>query len=149
MQQWVQTYNGTGNEFDSGNSLAVDNQGNVYVTGGSDNVNNTDFITIKYSSTIGLQQVTTEIPSKLSLEQNYPNPFNPVTKIRFNVPAAQNIVIKIYSAAGSEMTTLVNEYLNAGSYESSFNASSYPSGVYFYKLISGSFTETRKMILIK
>lgn len=149
VQQWVQTYNGTGNEFDSGNSLAVDNQGNVYVTGGSDNVNNTDFITIKYSSTIGLQQVTTEIPSKLSLEQNYPNPFNPVTKIRFNVPAAQNIVIKIYSAAGSEMTTLVNEYLNAGSYESSFNASSYPSGVYFYKLISGSFTETRKMILIK
>ncbi len=149
VQQWVQSYNGSGNEFDSGNALTVDNQGNVYVTGASDNANNTDFITIKYSSTIGIQYVSSEIPEKFSLEQNYPNPFNPVTKIRFDIPTASRIAVKIYSSLGSEIATLVNDNVNAGSYETSWDASAFPSGVYFYKLISGGFTETKKMILIK
>lgn len=149
VQQWVQIYNGSGNEFDSGNSLAVDNMGNVYVTGGSDNNENTDFITIKYSSTIGIQQVSTEIPAKFSLEQNYPNPFNPETNIKFNLPKASKVMLTVYDVNGKAVETLVNENLGAGSYEADFNASHLTSGVYFYMLTTNDFTETRKMILIK
>jgi uncharacterized delta-60 repeat protein len=149
VQQWVQTYNGTGNEFDTGNALAVDNLGNVYVTGGSDNPNNTDFFTIKYSSTIGIQQVSSEIPQKFSLEQNYPNPFNPYTKIKFSVPQNSYVKIAVYDASGKTVETIVNDNLSAGIYETTFDASRYSSGVYFYKLITDNYSETRKMVLIK
>ncbi len=152
VQKWVLTYNGTGNEFDSGNALWVDGAGNVYVTGGSDNPNNTDFITLKYSSTIGIQQVSTELPSEFSLSQNYPNPFNPVTKIRFSVSnefSNANVRLAIYDITGKMVKELLNEQLKAGVYEYGFDASNLPSGVYFYKLSAGSYTETKKMILVK
>ncbi len=149
VQQWLQTYNGPGNEFDSGNALWVDGQGNVYVTGGSDNAENTDFITIKYSSTIGLQNITELIPKEYSLEQNYPNPFNPVTKLRFRIPAGSFVRIAVFDILGKNVDVLVNEELKAGSYEADWNASQFPSGVYFYTLSAGTYTETKKMILIK
>lgn len=148
-QQWVQTYNGTGNEFDSGNALAVDNAGNVYVTGGSDNPNNTDFFTIKYSSTIGIQQVSSEIPQKFTLEQNYPNPFNPNTKIKFSVPQYSFVKIAVYNASGKMVEILVSENLSSGTYETDFDAANYASGIYFYKLETGNYNQTRKMILVK
>lgn len=153
VQQWVMTYNGTGNEFDSGNALAVDNQGNVYVTGGSDNANNTDFYTIKYSSTIGIQPISSEIPNKFSLEQNYPNPFNPSTKIKFSIPIVgtdlRAVILNIYDISGKLIRTLVNDNLTAGIYEINFDAKGLSSGTYFYQLISNEITETRKMVLIK
>ncbi|HMQ80004.1 MAG TPA: SBBP repeat-containing protein [Ignavibacteria bacterium] len=149
VQQWVQTYNGIGNEFDSGNALTVDNQGNVYVTGGSDNLGNTDFVTIKYSSTIGIQPISTEIPNKFSLEQNYPNPFNPATKIRFSISSSNPVMISIFDVTGKHKEDLINSYLNAGVYEITFNSLAYSSGVYFYRVVFGNFSETRKMIIIK
>ncbi len=157
VQQWVMTYNGTGNEFDSGNALAVDNMGNVYVTGGSDNANNTDFYTIKYSSTIGIQPISSEIPNKFSLEQNYPNPFNPTTKIKFYIPLSRGVsegrgvftLLNIYDISGKLIKTLVNENLNAGIYEINFNASGLSSGTYFYRLTAGEFTESKKLVLIQ
>lgn len=148
-QQWLVTYNGPGNEFDSGNALAVDNAGNVYVTGGSDNASNTDFITIRYSSAIGIQPVSNEIPRIFSLAQNYPNPFNPVTKIKFNIPKSTQVKIVIFDLLGREIETLVDQQLNPGTYETDFEGSKYSSGVYFYKLISNDFYETKKMLLVK
>lgn len=154
VQQWVQTYNGTGDEFDSGNALALDNLGNVYVTGGSDNPNNTDYYTIKYSSTIGINPVSTEIPQKFSLSQNYPNPFNPSTRIRFNIPVSKNGLsstasMTVFDISGKKVETLVNTVLNAGIYEIDYDASNLASGIYFYTLRVNSYSETKKMILSK
>lgn len=91
------------------------------------------------------------LPIQFALEQNYPNPFNPTTKIRFVIPSgARNLVtLKVYDVLGNEVVTLVNENKPAGNYEINFNASRLPSGVYFYKLQAGSFSETKKMILLK
>ncbi|MCX6159698.1 MAG: YCF48-related protein [Ignavibacteriae bacterium] len=92
-----------------------------------------------------------------SLGQNYPNPFNPTTKIRFDVANGfpigafgnDKVVLKVYDIMGREVQTLVNESLKPGTYEVSFDGSSLNSGVYFYKLITKGFTETKKMLLIK
>ena len=91
---------------------------------------------------------------KFALEQNYPNPFNPSTKIKFEIPDQvrndRNLVtLKVYDVLGNEVATLVNEEKPAGEYEVEFDASSLPSGVYFYHLKAGSFIETKKMIFLK
>jgi len=83
------------------------------------------------------------------LEQNYPNPFNPSTTIKFGIPEKNNVVVKIYNSLGSEIATLVNEVRDAGSYEIQFNASNFSSGIYFYKIESGNFIQTKKMLLLK
>lgn len=88
-------------------------------------------------------------PEGFMLNQNYPNPFNPFTKISFSIPKSDFITLKIYNSLGKEIETLVNKKLDAGNYDINFNAGSLPSGVYFYRLISDNFSETRKMILIK
>ncbi len=98
---------------------------------------------------IGIQNISTEIPSKYSLSQNYPNPFNPSTVIRFSLPAVSFASLKIYDMLGKEVATLVNEKLAAGTYSVDWNASEFTSGVYFYKLITDKYTETKRMILMK
>ncbi len=90
-----------------------------------------------------------EIPSNFTMSQNYPNPFNPSTKIKFTVPQAGQINLKIFNSLGQEVKTLVSEEKDIGNYEVSFNASNLPSGIYFYKLQAGSFIESKKMILMK
>ncbi len=87
--------------------------------------------------------------NSFNLSQNYPNPFNPVTKIAYQLPTAGHIYLKIFDVLGNEISTLVDEYRNAGRYEVTFDASSLPSGVYFYQLTAGSFKTVRKMNLIK
>ncbi|MCB1059713.1 MAG: T9SS type A sorting domain-containing protein [Calditrichaeota bacterium] len=84
-----------------------------------------------------------------SLAQNYPNPFNPETNISYNLANAANVTLKVYTVTGEEVATLVSEAQNAGSHTVSFNASSLPSGVYFYRLNADNFTATRKMLLLK
>ena len=83
------------------------------------------------------------------LEQNYPNPFNPTTNITYVLPKAENVSLKVYDVLGREVATLVNEVKPAGAYTVPFNASNLASGVYFYKLQSGSFVQTKKMMLVK
>jgi len=90
-----------------------------------------------------------EIPTEFLLSQNYPNPFNSTSIIRYSVPQSSNVVIKVFDILGNEIETLVNEEKPTGTYELTWNAESLPSGVYFYQLISGSFVETRKMLLLK
>ena len=89
------------------------------------------------------------IPETFILEQNYPNPFNPSTRISYQLPVSGNVTLKVYDLLGREVATLVNEEKPAGSYEVSFDASQLSSGVYLYRLSSGSFIETKKMILMK
>jgi len=89
------------------------------------------------------------IVDEFKLFQNYPNPFNPSTRIQYAVSSLQFVSLKVYDVLGNEITTLVNEEKSAGSYEVEFNATSLPSGVYFYQLNAGSFIKTKKMILLK
>jgi len=103
---------------------------------------------------IGIQPISHEIPAGFNLFQNYPNPFNPTTKIRFEIPPLEGVrgrivEIKIYDILGSEITTLVSEQLKPGTYEVNWDASNYPSGVYYYKLSAGDYLETKKMVLVK
>ena len=84
-----------------------------------------------------------------NLEQNYPNPFNPSTKIRFSIPQSAQTSLIVYDLLGKEISVLLNKGLNPGVYELEFNASSLSSGIYFYKLTSGKYSQIRKMILIK
>lgn len=88
-------------------------------------------------------------PYSYSLAQNYPNPFNPVTSIKYSVAGKNLVSIKVFDILGREVSVLVNEVKDAGSYEMSFDASKLSSGVYFYSIRSGSFTETKKMLLVK
>jgi hypothetical protein len=98
---------------------------------------------------IGIQNISTEIPSSYSLSQNYPNPFNPTTIISFQLSLAGQVVLKVYDVMGREVQTLVNESLKPGTYEASFDGSSLNSGVYFYRLTTENYSETKKMILMK
>ncbi|HEX2786315.1 MAG TPA: T9SS type A sorting domain-containing protein [Ignavibacteria bacterium] len=83
------------------------------------------------------------------LSQNFPNPFNPSTKIKFQIPKSSFVSLKIYDLIGREVETLVSENLNTGEYQVQWNASNFPSGVYFYKLQTDNLTETKKMLLVK
>lgn len=98
---------------------------------------------------IGIQKINSEIPSSFSLSQNYPNPFNPKTIINFQMPKSNYVKLIVYDAMGREVSTLVNEKLNPGTYEVEWNASNFPSGIYFYKLQTESLSKTKKMILVK
>lgn len=98
---------------------------------------------------VNVTQTATEIPSQYSLEQNYPNPFNPITKIKYNIRQTGQVSLKVFDAMGREVSEIVNGNQGAGSYEVVFDASKLTSGIYFYKLQSNGFAETKKMMVIK
>jgi len=104
---------------------------------------------------IGIRNFDNQIPDKYSLFQNYPNPFNPSTKIKFEISKPGDIKLNVYDVTGKNVSRIVNEYLTAGTYEVTFDArqpglgSNLTSDIYFYRLISGNYTETKKMILLK
>ena len=101
------------------------------------------------SQLTGVVQTSNQLPKKYSLSQNYPNPFNPVTKIKFDVPKSSYTKIVLYNILGEEISTLVKDKLSAGSYEVEWDGSGYPSGVYFYILITDEYVDTKKMVLLK
>jgi hypothetical protein len=107
------------------------------------------------SELIGIKNISTEIPSEFSLGQNYPNPFNAVTSIKFKVTSKggrsqkTEVRLKVFDLMGREVATLVNERLEAGVYEVRFDAGDLPSGIYFYRMQTENFSETRKLILMK
>lgn len=94
-------------------------------------------------------QPVTEVPQNYSLSQNYPNPFNPVTKIKFALPKISSVKLIVYDILGRQVQELINSRMNPGYHEFNFTASELPSGVYFYKLTAGEFTDVKKMTLIK
>ncbi len=113
---------------------------------------NSDFVGV----VTGVKKEPSPIPVVYSLDQNYPNPFNPSTTIRYSIPKASNVSLKIYNILGQEVATLVNQHQIAGVYSTTFDASKFASGVYFYRLSAGSLTgqaghysETKKLLLLK
>lgn len=100
-------------------------------------------------STLTSVENTNELPAEFSLNQNYPNPFNPSTEIEFSIKTSGNVSLKVYDALGNEITTLVNSDLAAGKYKVQFNAKNLSSGVYYYRINSGNFSASRKMMLVK
>ena len=93
--------------------------------------------------------VNLEVPAIFSVKQNFPNPFNPTTKIEFAVPIDNNVEIKVFNVLGMEVVTLLNEHRQVGTHSIEFNASNLASGIYFYKITSGKFSEIKKMILLR
>lgn len=137
--------------IDSAYGIAVGNDGTVLKTTESGTLN-------------GNKPPVADIPSDFKLYQNYPNPFNPTTTIEFDIPEQSKVILRVYNILGQEVATLVNEELNAGRYEVKFNGSStsggissgvsskggYASGVYFYRITTGSgFSQTKKLLLLK
>jgi hypothetical protein len=102
---------------------------------------------VEYS--VGITQNSSAVPDNYSLYQNYPNPFNPSTSIKFDIPKQSLVRISVYDVIGREVETLVNKDLFSGEYSVDWNASAFPSGVYFYRINAGQYTEIKKMMLIK
>lgn len=98
---------------------------------------------------ISVEQISSVVPDGYILEQNYPNPFNPKTIINYSIPKSNNVSLVVFDALGREVITLVNDFQTAGSYKISFDGSGLSSGIYFYKIVSAGFMETKRMILIK
>ena len=138
--------------IDQSIGISLDSSYNVYIAGYSYNTGtNDDFFTIKYSQSVSITQNSNLIPEIFSLSQNYPNPFNPSTVIRYSVSENSFVSLKVYDVLGNEVAELINEKQNPGSYNYQFSTSNYQlsSGIYFYKLESGAFSETKRMILLK
>ncbi|HLT24234.1 MAG TPA: T9SS type A sorting domain-containing protein [Ignavibacteria bacterium] len=138
-------YSGVG--FDGNNYKLLISGG---ITSGQ-SLNSTSMI---YSDTLtsSISQISNNIPDRISLHQNYPNPFNPSTKIRFDITSgslSDAVKLAVYDITGREVAVLVNQQLSAGSYEYTFNAKGLTSGIYFFRLDAGDFSDVRKMTLLK
>ncbi|MBX7044019.1 MAG: T9SS type A sorting domain-containing protein [Ignavibacteria bacterium] len=105
-------------------------------------------VTITYGPATGVSNNTGVIEG-YKLSQNYPNPFNPSTVINYTIPKTGLVTLKVFDISGREVANLVNEVKNAGTYDFKFYAGNLSSGVYFYRLQSGNFVETKKMFLVK
>lgn len=124
------------------NSLVFTN--NYFVAGSSG-----QSVWRRSNNEIGIQTISNNIPSEFKLLQNYPNPFNPSTQIQFDLQKSAFVKLIVYDVLGKEVAQLVNEDLRAGSYSVDWNAGKYPSGVYFYKILSGDYSATKRMVLLK
>ena len=104
---------------------------------------------ISLDEPVAIDPTSTGVPTEYSIQQNYPNPFNPSTTIKYAIPQSGNVSIKIYDMLGSEVMTVVNKYHTTGNYIENIDLSGYASGVYYYSIVSGDFTQTKKMTLVK
>jgi hypothetical protein len=149
-----------GDDLDCGYGITLDKQGNCYATGSFKSA--ATFGAFQLSGGIGDEAFITKIPNvpssiniknnsifKYSLLQNYPNPFNPSTVISYSLPSATNIKLVVYNILGQSINILENGFKNAGNYSLNFNASNLPSGIYFYRLEAGQFTQVKKMMIMK
>ena len=100
-------------------------------------------------TSIGINNISSEIPDGYELSQNYPNPFNPSTKIRFAVPRSSYVRLNVYNALGQKVSELLKKPLSPGTYEVDWQAQNFSAGVYFYTIEADGFTQTRKMVLVK
>ncbi|MDR3666995.1 MAG: T9SS type A sorting domain-containing protein, partial [Ignavibacteriaceae bacterium] len=153
---WVKQAGGTQGAI--GYSIANDENGNIYSTGwfqgnatfGSIQLYGSTYIAkISDNPSTNVFNESNKLPNRFNLAQNYPNPFNPSTVISYSIPAASNIKLVVYNTLGQTVRTLEKEYKSAGNYSINFNAVNIPSGIYFYKLDAGQFSQVKKMIIIK
>ena len=155
--KFANTTNWTGDDWGNASGLSGTAQ---LSTGGKPNITftisttgNYDFsfndVTLAYAITSTITKVEDEHARYFELSQNYPNPFNPATKIHYSLPGAGQTRLEIYNILGKLVTTIVDKYQSEGAYEVTFNAGDIPSGLYFYKLQSGSYSATKKMVVLK
>ncbi len=151
IEKWNARFSSNSTISDYFPLLSIDGLNNVIISGSSilSPQNSYDYTVIKYSQITGIHTVNAEIPKEFSLLQNYPNPFNPSTKIRFSIVEASNTKIILFNSAGQLVLTLAESFLKPGNYELDWNGSWLASGTYYYRLTSGKYSETRKMILLK
>lgn len=112
-------------------------------------LSDTLFFVSQNQVTVGIQPVNSELPTEFALAQNYPNPFNPVTKIMFKIAVPSDVRLTIFDINGKEVQTLLNEKKSPGVYKVTWDGAGFTSGVYFYRLQTRDFTQTKKMIMIK
>ncbi|MFZ1322373.1 MAG: T9SS type A sorting domain-containing protein [Ignavibacteria bacterium] len=105
--------------------------------------------TARWTTTVGINQLSSLVPDKFSLYQNYPNPFNPTTNIKFDIVKSGGVKVIVYNALGKEVNVLLNENLSPGSYKVDFDGAGFASGIYYYKIVTNEFTDVKKMLLIK
>ncbi len=110
---------------------------------------NADAAILKGNQILAVREIPGTIPEGFQLYQNYPNPFNPGTRITYSIPHRDHVVLKVYDLMGHEVATLINEEQSAGKYEVDFDGSKLSSGMYYYRLISSKYTETKKLMLVK
>ena len=117
------------------------------VANGEDDVVNRALAWI--NSVLGVPEGEPRVPKQFTLSQNYPNPFNPNTTIKFELPRTSNVTLTVHDILGREVSLLVNERQAAGVHEVKFDASGLASGVYLYRLQTGDFTQTKRLLLLK
>ena len=139
----------TASSFSYPNSMFIDNANNQIWVADAGNNRVVRFDVRIGGSTTGVKVVASERPSDYSLLQNFPNPFNPTTSIRFSLPQASNVTLDVYNVLGERVAVLVNEYMQAGTFNVPFNASALPSGMYLYRLQANGFSAVNKMMLLK
>ena len=133
-------------------TITFDN--NLYIFGGNqDSLSTSALNSLQYADisnfTVSVPNINDKYPASFKVFQNYPNPFNPTTKIKYEIPKTSFVIIKVYNVLGKQVAALVNEEKSAGNYEINFDASELASGIYFYCINAGSFTDTKKMILLR
>jgi len=145
-------------EFDYLGKIQMFNSDTVFCAGWVHDTTYRSLVLKSYSGGMTwINNYSKEYPVSFNLSQNYPNPFNPVTKINFDVASGfrlgaygnDRVVLKVYDILGKEIQTLINEKLNPGTYEVTFDGSNFASGVYFYQLRNGDFIDTKKLVLLK
>jgi len=160
---FVGTFDGVFRSTDNGNNWALINDGLTNSGILSSTINSDDYIFVgsdgngvfrSINPTTSVENEISKIPSEYLLSQNYPNPFNPTTTITYQIPEREFVTLKVYDILGREIATLVNEEKPAGSYEVEFNSHSgevrnLTSGIYFYQIKAGEYSETKKMILLQ
>lgn len=148
---WVLPNGVTGRLYDLFGGVIVNDSmygnGSINIT---NNGINKLFLRVNYASgSIGIKNISQTIPVEFTLFQNYPNPFNPITRIRFNIPQQESVKLTVYNAAGKTIAVLVNMNLRPGVYEIGWDASLTASGIYYYRMETDNFSETKKMIVLK
>ncbi len=148
--EWISIYNDPLTSLDEPKNIVVDSVGNVYIAGSSMYNNWSIFTVIKYNQIKSdVKDIDNKLPVKFFLAQNYPNPFNPSTTISFSLPHAGYVRLSVLNILGQEITVLLNAERQAGTYTASWDGVRYASGVYFYRLMAGNFSQTRKLVLMK
>ncbi|MBK8982950.1 MAG: T9SS type A sorting domain-containing protein [Ignavibacteria bacterium] len=132
-----------------------DNCMNIFTIGQSTRMNaalsgpRASLITSNGCTSVGINNISSEVPESFLLQQNYPNPFNPNTNIVFSIPKSSFVTLKIFDIAGKEIATIVNQNLPSGTFKADWNASGFSSGLYLYTIETDGFRQTRKMMLTK
>ena len=106
-------------------------------------------VILRYSPQVGIGNPVNELPDDFKLEQNYPNPFNSISNVKFQIKNPGIVSLKVFDILGREVRTLLNEYKQPGKYQVSFDAGELSSGIYFYKMTAGEFSDVKRMILTK